>query len=63
MSISKMNLMSFKSDRKKKIQTPHEDTYNPLTVKDFPSAKTSSAWRAEAGERRERARLGTAKKI
>ena len=42
---------------------PPEDTYNPLTVKDFRSAKASSAGRAGAGERGERAWLGTARKI
>ena len=66
-----MNLMSFKSDQKvtrknhnyPKFQILPEDADNPLTVKDFLSAKASSAGRAEAVERGERAWLGTAKKI
>ena len=41
---------------------PLEDTYNPLTGKDFLSTKASSAGRAEAGEKGEHAWLGTAKK-
>ena len=39
---------------------PTQDTYNPLTLKDLLSAKTSSS--AERAERGERAWLGTAKK-
>ena len=71
-----MNLMPFKSDRKVTRENHYqpkfqilpipppssEDTYNPVTGKDFLSAKASSAGRAEAGERGERAWLGTAKK-
>ena len=73
-STSKMNLLS-KTDRKLTQNNPYsakfhppppppppEDTYNPLTVKDFLSAKSSSAGRAEAGERGKHAWLGTAKK-
>ena len=73
MSTSKMNLISFKNDRKvtqnnhnqiSDLRPPcQENNYNPLTVKDFLSAKASSTGRAEARERGERAWLGTAKKI
>ena len=63
-----MNLMSFKSDQKVTRRTMTNQNYrpsrkNPLTVKDFLSAKASSAGRAEAVERGERTWLGTAKKI
>lgn len=69
MSTSKMNLISLKNDRKvtqkiSDLRPPcQENNYNPLTVKDFLSAKASSTGRAEARERGERAWLGTAKKI